>query len=113
MATISEFKDLFGQWIAAVAGVVDTVAARIMRPRRIELREGDDGTLVAKAMRGGIFPCCPRFRSVWTRAGRIRRCRRSGRRPFAAAASRCWCHPLLSCSARSIFRARPAVFSMA
>lgn len=59
MATISEFKDLFGQWIAAVAGVVETVAARIMRARRIELRQGEDGVLVARAVAGRNLPMLP------------------------------------------------------
>ena len=34
MTPVSELKDLFGQWIAAVAGAVDTVAGRFLRPRR-------------------------------------------------------------------------------
>jgi hypothetical protein len=37
MATISELKDLFGEWIAAVAGAVDTIAGRFLRPRQILL----------------------------------------------------------------------------
>jgi general secretion pathway protein L len=61
MATISEFKNLFGQWIAAVAEAVDTVAARIMRPRRIELGEGNDGTWVAKAISGRNLPMLPQI----------------------------------------------------
>jgi general secretion pathway protein L len=59
MATISEFKDLFGQWIAAVAGVVDTVAGRIVRPRQIVLAEGDDDTFVAKAIAARNLPALP------------------------------------------------------
>ena len=47
MATISEFKEFFGEWIAAVAGAVDVVADRVMRPRRILLLEGDDGAFTA------------------------------------------------------------------
>ena len=47
MAVISEFKELFGEWIAAVAGAADTVAGRLVRSRRIVLDESEDGTLVA------------------------------------------------------------------
>jgi len=47
MVTISEFKEFFGEWIAAVAGAVDVVADRVMRPRRILLLEGDDGAFTA------------------------------------------------------------------
>jgi len=56
MATIAEFKDLFGQWIAAVARAVDTMAARVTRPGQIHLDEGDDGTLLAKAISGRSLP---------------------------------------------------------
>jgi general secretion pathway protein L len=59
MATISEFKDLFGQWIAAVAGVIDTVAGRIIRPRQIVLAEGDDDTFLAKAIAARNLPALP------------------------------------------------------
>jgi general secretion pathway protein L len=59
MATISEFKDLFGEWIAAVAGTVDAVAVRFMRPRQILLGEGDDGTFTAKATLARNDPALP------------------------------------------------------
>jgi general secretion pathway protein L len=59
MATISEFKDLFGQWIAAVAETVDGAAGRFMRPRRIQLGEGADDTLVAKAVPAQNRPALP------------------------------------------------------
>ena len=59
MAMISEVKDLFGQWIAAVAGAVDIVAGRILRPRQILLSEGKDGMLLAKAMTGRNGPALP------------------------------------------------------
>jgi general secretion pathway protein L len=59
MALMSELKDVFGQWIAAVAGAVDTVAGRFLRPRLILLDEGKDDTLVAKAVSGRNAPALP------------------------------------------------------
>jgi len=59
MAMISDFKDLFDQWIAAVTGAVDAVAVRLLRPRQILLGEGDDGTLVAKAAPARNRPTLP------------------------------------------------------
>jgi general secretion pathway protein L len=59
MATMSELKDLFGEWIAAVAKAVDTVAGRFARPRQILLGEGRDDTLVAKAISGRNGPALP------------------------------------------------------
>jgi general secretion pathway protein L len=50
MAVISEFKELFGEWIAAVAGAADAVAGRLVRSRRIVLDESEDGTLTARAI---------------------------------------------------------------
>ena len=59
MAMIYEVKELFGQWIAAVARAVDIVAGRILRPRHILLSEGKDGILLAKAMSGRKGPALP------------------------------------------------------
>jgi general secretion pathway protein L len=59
MAMISEFNDLFGQWIAAVAKAVDTVAGRFLRPRQILISEGEDGILAAKAISGRNGPALP------------------------------------------------------
>ena len=59
MATMSELKDLFGEWISAVAGVVDTVAGSFLRPRQILLGEGKDGKFAAKAISGGKGPVLP------------------------------------------------------
>jgi len=50
MAVISEFKELFDEWIAAVAGAADAVAGRLVRSRRILLDEGEGGTLTARAI---------------------------------------------------------------
>ena len=50
MAVISEFKELFGEWIAAVAGAVDAAAGRLVRSRRILLDEGEEGTFTARAI---------------------------------------------------------------
>ena len=114
MAMISEFKDLFGEWIAAVARAVDTVAGRFLRSRQILLARrqgrhgGGQGDLGAKSARR-----CPTCRFVWTRAGPPRHCRRTGRRPFAAVVSKPCCNPIRSCSRRSTFQVRPAIFSMA
>ena len=59
MAMISEFKDMFDQWMAAVDKAVDTVAGRILRPRQILLCEGKDGILSAKAISGRKGPALP------------------------------------------------------
>jgi general secretion pathway protein L len=49
MALTDEFKELFGDWIASVAGAVDAAIGRFVRSRRILLDESEDGTLTAKA----------------------------------------------------------------
>jgi general secretion pathway protein L len=59
MATMSELKELFGEWIAAVARAVDTVASRFLRPRQILLRQGEDDRLVAQAVPGRNGPTLP------------------------------------------------------
>jgi general secretion pathway protein L len=48
MAVISEFKVLFGDWIAAVTSAIDEVASRLVSVRRIMLDEGDDGAFTTK-----------------------------------------------------------------
>lgn len=61
MAMISEARQLFDQWIAAVEGGVDAVAGRFMRARRILLDEGADGTFTAataSAKGGESLPPC-------------------------------------------------------
>jgi general secretion pathway protein L len=42
MSMISELTQIFDAWIGAVAAAIDAVAARSMRPRLIQLREGED-----------------------------------------------------------------------
>ncbi len=59
MAMIDEFKELFGEWIAAVANAVDTIAGRFVRSRRILLEEGEDGALTAKASPAKNGPALP------------------------------------------------------
>jgi len=59
MATISELKDLFSEWIATVARAVDTIAGRFLRSREILLREGKDDMLVAKAIPVRDAPALP------------------------------------------------------
>ena len=59
MATISELKDLFGEWIATVARTVDTAAGRFLHSRQILLREGRDDIVVAKAISVRNAPALP------------------------------------------------------
>lgn len=49
---ISELKGLFGEWIAAVARAINSVASRLMPQRKILLIEGDDSTFTAKTTLG-------------------------------------------------------------
>lgn len=56
---ISELKDLFGQWIAAVAAAIGVVAARIVPQRRVLLVEGEANSFTARvtsARKGGLLP---------------------------------------------------------
>jgi general secretion pathway protein L len=50
MTMISEFKELFGDWIASVTSAADAVAGRLVRSRRILLDQSEDGALTAKAV---------------------------------------------------------------
>ena len=56
MAMISELKALFDEWIAAVAGAVNSVIGRLVRRRQILLSEGGDNTFTAKADIGAKRP---------------------------------------------------------
>ena len=47
MAMIAQVRQWFEQWIAAVAGAVDSIADRLVRQRRIQLDENADGTFTA------------------------------------------------------------------
>lgn len=47
MAIISQSRQLFDGWIAAVTGAVDAVADRFVRARRIRLEVGHDGSFAA------------------------------------------------------------------
>ncbi len=49
MAMISELKELFGEWIAAVALAVNSITRRLMPQRQIWLIEGEGDTFTAKA----------------------------------------------------------------
>jgi general secretion pathway protein L len=53
MAVLAETKQLFGQWIEAVAGAVDALARRVVRARRIRLEQRADGTFTANAVSAG------------------------------------------------------------
>ena len=59
MATMSELKDLFGEWIATVARAVDIIAGRFLRSRQILLREGKDDMVVAQAISVRNAPALP------------------------------------------------------
>jgi len=48
MAMISELKALFDEWIAAVAGTVESVTCRLVRRRQILLSETADSTFTAR-----------------------------------------------------------------
>lgn len=50
---ISELKDLFGAWIAAVAAAIHGVMVRIVPQRRILLVEGDGHTFTARVISTG------------------------------------------------------------
>lgn len=50
---ISELKDLFGAWIAAVAGAIHAVAMRVVPQRRILLVEDDEHSFTARVISGG------------------------------------------------------------
>ncbi|MFH0302466.1 hypothetical protein AAFX91_35905 [Bradyrhizobium sp. 31Argb] len=47
MAMIAQTRQWFEQWIAAIAGAVDSVSDRLVRQRRIQLDENADGTFTA------------------------------------------------------------------
>ena len=59
MAMISEFKQLFGDWIAAVTDAVESVAGRVVRSRRILLDEGEDGVFTARMTPSKSRPALP------------------------------------------------------
>jgi general secretion pathway protein L len=48
MTMISELKELFGEWIAAVARAINLIASRFVPQRQILLIEGDGNTFTAK-----------------------------------------------------------------
>ena len=48
MAMVPELKALFGEWIAAVAGAVDSLTGRYLPRRRVLLSEGDDNIFTAQ-----------------------------------------------------------------
>src|SRR6516165_7189849 len=61
MTMISEAKAIFAEWITAVTRAVDIAAERVVRTRRILLRELDDGSFVATpaAAFGRLEGCVP------------------------------------------------------
>jgi general secretion pathway protein L len=61
MAMVSELKTLFGEWIAAVAGAVDSLTDRYVRRKRILLSEGSDNTFTARMTPARKGPALPEF----------------------------------------------------
>ena len=59
MTMISEFKELFGDWITAVSGAVEAVAGRVVRSRQILLDEGEDGVFTARTIPAKNAPALP------------------------------------------------------
>ncbi|HTE98993.1 MAG TPA: fimbrial assembly protein, partial [Bradyrhizobium sp.] len=59
MAMISELKALFDEWIAAVAGTVESVTCRLVRRRQILLSETADSTFTARLASARNGPALP------------------------------------------------------
>src|SRR5258705_114710 len=59
MAVISELKALFDEWIAAVAGTVESVTCRLVRRRQILLSEAADNTFTARLASARNGPALP------------------------------------------------------
>ncbi len=59
MTMMSEFKELFDDWITSVTGAVDTVAGRVVRSRRILLDESGDGLVTASMIPTKNGPALP------------------------------------------------------
>src|SRR5258705_5190018 len=59
MAVISELKALFDEWIAAVAGTVESVTGRLVRRRQILLSEAADNTFTARLASARNGPALP------------------------------------------------------
>ena len=59
MAGISEFKQLFGDWIAAVTDAVEAAAGRVVRSRRIMLDQAGDGAFTARMTASKSQPALP------------------------------------------------------
>ena len=113
MVTISEFKEFFGEWIAAVAGAVDVVADRVMRPRRILLLEGDDGAFTATTAPTENGPALPELSFRLDQGRPHPPLPADWEAAFRGASSRPSCNPITSLCVRSIFQVRPAGSSTA
>jgi general secretion pathway protein L len=59
MGIISEFQQLFSEWIAAVTGAADAAAGQFIRSRRILLEEGDDDVFTARIIAAKKAPALP------------------------------------------------------
>ncbi len=59
MTMMSEFKEMFDEWIGAVTGAVDAVAGRVVRSRRILLEESESGLVTASMTATKNGPALP------------------------------------------------------
>src|SRR3981189_1828000 len=58
-AMISELKALFSEWIAAVAGVVNSMISRYVRHRQVLISDGGGNTFTARATSAQKGPALP------------------------------------------------------
>ncbi len=59
MTMMEDIKVLFGEWITSVAGAVDAATDRVIRPRHIQMVEGDDNAFTARLIsgqKGAVLP---------------------------------------------------------
>lgn len=66
MTVISEVKELFSDWIAAVVRAVDGVAGRYVRPQLVMIQEDADGGLTIKAQQAKKGNALPDVKLVLT-----------------------------------------------
>ena len=114
MSIMSEATALFEEWIAAVAGAVESFIGRYAPRPQHHARRGKRGRPDREAEIGAKRSANYRiFHSGFPTAGQVRPCRRIGRRRFAAAGSKPSSRPLTCCFGRSTFQNRPRIFSTA
>lgn len=102
---LAEIGELFSGWIAAVAAAVDALVDRFVRRRLVSLIEGDENVFTATMVSPTRGPACRTHPSSCQMAGcPVLRLGRIGRRHFAAAASKSFSSPTISCFGRWIFQ---------